>query len=733
MQFKPLQQLQTVLKQEYYEPTIAWSFRVVLALNIPLIFVPLYKGEFTYEVVWMAFGAYIISLLDYRGLHYRKIVIQFIEAVLITAAAIVGMNTSNTWAVAVVGMFIVGLFAALIRNWSDYGASIGVGVGFFYLFGLSTPVSTEISFHYGLYVFLGALWAITITALSFPFRPSNPVRRSVAKIWKSTTEFLDVIIEKHTSSNKIDALKITQKEMAIRTTINQSIELFSRRDKKPSRLNTAHYDLLMEIRRETSLFAANINTIHEVLETINFTEFQKLKQNVLYKLLSSYGQASARISIVLFTFRTEDYTMASIRVKRCEIALQLFEEACSEITINEIERQQLNQLIKSCKQAYSYLKKVIDLVEKKLNIKKSDYLENYKLSFNNFLIGLKPRVITDLFREAFNINSQHFIYALRVATGLSIGVFIFKFFKIDHGHWIALTMLIVIQPYFGATKKKSFERIIGTVSGIVLGGAIMLLPLPHEAFVALLVLVSFLVAYYLRNNYKVGVFFVTIMMVVLMQISQQGTWQLIGWRVLSTVIGAVLAIISSYVFWPIWESKRFPVLLKKTLLQNQTYLQHVLQLNKKRDGISVSWNKHRRLAEAANNEVFASIQRMVEEPEHIQSHVDIYFSISGVLIRLTREITSIGLIYNSNLFANDTKNKIPLIYKECSEMIQWVVNHLQNSVIQEKIPDFKLLRTTIQSLQSENDTDNFIKTELEKIAFELESLCVLIRQKKYTN
>ena len=181
-------------------------------------------------------------------------------------------------------------------------------------------------------------------------------------------------------------------------------------------------------------------------------------------------------------------------------------------------------------------------IEEKLNFQKSDYLENYKLSFNSFLAGIKPHALIELIREAFNFNSQHFTYALRVAIGLCIGVLIYKFFDIDHGHWIALTMMIVIQPYFGATRKKGIERIVGTVGGIILGGVIMLLPLPHTIFVGLLVIVSFFVAYFLRNNYKVGVFFTTIMMVVLMQLSEQGSWELIGWRILSTLIGALLAL-----------------------------------------------------------------------------------------------------------------------------------------------------------------------------------------------
>jgi uncharacterized membrane protein YccC len=732
MRFQPIQQLQTVLKQEYFEPTITWAFRVVLALNIPLIVVPLYLGHFSYEIVWMAFGAYMLALIDYRGLHYKKIVIQSVEAVLMTLAAIVGMNAADSWQASVVAMFFVGVFAALIRNWSDYGASIGVAVGFFFLFGISNPVSFSESVNYGLYVFAGAGWSVIITIMAFPFRPSNPIRRSVAKIWKVNTEFLDILIQKHASENLVYAVDLIEKETAIREAINHSLKLFARREHKKTSLKTQHYDMMMEIRKTSSYFGATLNTMHEELELLDHPDFQKIRNTVLYKTLSAFAQASARLSVVIFTFRPEDLSLAKIRLKRCEIAIKLFEEASTELTLTHKEKISIQHFINTLHKSYGYLQHTVNQIEQKLNLKKSDYLENYKLTFNNFLVGLKPRAILELVREAFNINSQHFVYALRVAIGLSIGVFVYKFFRIDHGHWISLTMLIVIQPYFGATRKKGVERIVGTVAGIVLGGVIMLLPLPHDVFVGLLVIVSFFVAYFLRNNYKVGVFFTTIMMVILMQISQQHSWELIGWRVLSTLIGAFLAVVASYVFWPVWENKRFPPLMENALLQNRNYLQRVLQYYNSEIAAGENWSKHRRVAEAANNDVFASVQRMVQEPEHIQNKVDLSFAMTGVTIRLAREITSIALTINEK----ERSEPIPQLsdyFAHVVKVFDWVSSHLSQMVIYEPVPDFSKVKESLNAeVFSLTEQTRFVRSELEKIVFELETLCILLKEKKYS-
>lgn len=731
MRFKPIKQFNTILQQEYLEPTISWAIRVVLALNVPLIVLPLWKG-FSYEIIWAAFGAYMLSLIDYRGSHYRKITIQFIEAILIFIAAMVGMYVGSSVILSVISMFVVGIFAALIRNWSDYGSSIGVAVGFFFLFGIANPVDFETSLSYGCYVFGGALWAILITILSFPFTASNPLRRSVAVIWKENTEYLDALILCYiTEDETMDALAITQKEMDIRKATDHSIDLFARRESN-TRLKAQHYDMMMELRKTSSLFGAALNTIHEELEVLKSDDLKPVKDSVLYKTLSSLTQATARISIVIFTLRAEDLTMAKIRVKRCEIAIELFKEACASLKLNEVEKQALKHLIESLHKSHYYLQQTILQIEEKLNFKKSDYLENYKLSFNHFLAGLKPRVLIEFVREMFNIDSQQFKYALRVAIGLTLAVFIFKFFKIDHGHWIALTMIIVIQPYYGATRKKGIERTVGTVAGIVLGGVVMLLPLPHEAFVGLLVVISFLVAYFLRNNYKVGVFFVTVMMVVMMQISKQGSWELIGWRLLSTLIGALLAIVASYAFWPVWEKQRFPALLANALAQNKQYLKQAIGYFNKQLRPNESWYKSRRLAEAANNDVFACVQRMYEEPQNIQRQVDLSFAKVGACIRIARETTSFALIINE-IERPEPLPELNTYFEKVSAIIDWISQKTSGSITPDHLPDFKSAKESLNKpLFQRSEKMAFVKAELEKIIFELETLCILIKKQKYS-
>lgn len=716
MRFNPIKQFNTILQHEYLEPTITWSFRVVLALNVPLLVFPLIFG-FSYHIVFSAFAAYMLTLIDYRGTHYRKMLIQSVEGGLIVIVAVLGMNVGNSIALSVACMFIIGIFAALIRNWSDYGSTIGVGVGFFFLFGISNPTNFWNSLVYAQYIVYGCLWAIAIIFLSFPFSASNPMRRSVATIWKKNTAFLDELLAAFLEPTGVvvDWKQVLAKEADIRSAVDKSIELFNRR-KESSRFKAEHYDQMIEIRKTAAFFGANAKLLLDEISQLHERQLLAQTNAVLYKTMSALSQASARLSILIFTNRGEDFTMATVRVKRYMIAVNLLKKSLANQSRNQEDAIVYQQLFNSLEQAYTYLQQAIDLIDEKNKFQRSNYVENYKLSFNHFIAGLQPRVLLQIIREIFNVDSQQFKYALRVAVGLAFSVFIFKYFQIDHGHWIALTLLIVIQPYYGATRKKAVERIVGTIAGIVVGGGIMLLPLTHEAFVFILIFISFFVAYFLRNNYKVGVFFVTIMLVVLMQLSQQGSWDLIWWRVLSTAIGAVLAILISFAFWPIWEQQRFPKLLERSLELNRFFLQQVVLSYGGQLPQGITWHKSRRVAEAANNNLFACVQRMYEEPLSHQREIDAHFAKVGANIRISREITSLAFALEKTTFDQEIYDTLHGLTHRFNAVFQALIERKEHIA-------FESLMDGLSGSGSLNKPENrALLTDLEKIIFELTAL-----------
>ena len=200
-----------------------------------------------------------------------------------------------------------------------------------------------------------------------------------------------------------------------------------------------------------------------------------------------------------------------------------------------------------------------------------------------------------------------------------------------------------------------------------------------------------------------------------MQLSKQGSWDLIWWRVLSTLIGSALAILISFAFWPMWEKQRFPALLNSSFNQNLFFLNQVILSYQKKLPSGITWHKSRRLSEAANNNLFACIQRMYEEPQAHQRQIDVHFAKVGSNIRISREITSLA-------FALEKENsgKLTPVLNEYIELIQIIFyQHIQR----EKEIDFKPIKAVLQNpLFEESEQFQAIQGDLEKIVFELEAL-----------
>ncbi|MCR8746325.1 FUSC family protein [Romboutsia lituseburensis] len=94
-----------------------------------------------------------------------------------------------------------------------------------------------------------------------------------------------------------------------------------------------------------------------------------------------------------------------------------------------------------------------------------------KSNFNKIhRIGKKPENFKhSIFKIAFSkTKSIRFCYAIRVATGITLGAFIMDYFKFTEGRWIVFTLLSLINPIYEVSKSKTKDRIVATLIGAVI-------------------------------------------------------------------------------------------------------------------------------------------------------------------------------------------------------------------------------------------------------------------------
>ncbi len=212
-------------------------------------------------------------------------------------------------------------------------------------------------------------------------------------------------------------------------------------------------------------------------------------------------------------------------------------------------------------------------------------------------------------------QSLAFRHALRaaVATAPAIAYTLLNGSLFDH--WLSITILVTMQPYFGITFMRALERVAGTTMGGLLAAAIGLF-VTTSAGSAVIIFPLALLAFSLRAvSFGLFVSLLTPMIVLLVELGQPGTseWVIAGERVLLTLCGGIVAIAGCYFLWPSWEPNRLPDEVLAAIAAHGRYGEAELSLILGEIDLSAV-EQARRGAGLATNNVEASVTRALLEP-----------------------------------------------------------------------------------------------------------------------
>ena len=54
-----------------------------------------------------------------------------------------------------------------------------------------------------------------------------------------------------------------------------------------------------------------------------------------------------------------------------------------------------------------------------------------------------------------------------MGIGATLAVALSRSFAVNHGYWMSLTLVFILQPYFAATWQRTVERVLGSVAGAI--------------------------------------------------------------------------------------------------------------------------------------------------------------------------------------------------------------------------------------------------------------------------
>ena len=167
---------------------------------------------------------------------------------------------------------------------------------------------------------------------------------------------------------------------------------------------------------------------------------------------------------------------------------------------------------------------------------KNEFEEEYK----------KNRKTLYYLKESLSLNTTRMRHAIQLAITFTIGIFIFQKFGMVKSVWLPTAMVVIAQPYGMDSKKKIWDRILGTIFGIILV-SIIILAVPNTKMQLIIAILSIYPSFCLmRVSYVAVVIFATIS-AVLMSLSYLSPENSYMHRILYTIMAGTIVFIVEFV------------------------------------------------------------------------------------------------------------------------------------------------------------------------------------------
>lgn len=582
------------------------GLRAGTALSVPLL---LGAATGMPNFGWAALGGFEAIISDPGGPYRSRLGSVGTLALGGTVACILGtvLGTNKVWAIPVTLVFCF-LWSYLNVLGQPFTSAGGL-VQLLFFCGLGYP---NISLHEaglrGLFLLGGCVWAMVLSFFLWPLDPYRPARFAIGAVYQELGSFLN-------SVHELNLRKKNRPALWHRLTRHHQSRLRILLEQAQSAVASVRWQSRAETRRGRELIV--------LLESADFLLARAVA-------LAEYMEMTA----------TEDASPCTVRGKSAVLEL-----ARMEIWVGTVLRRRLNELEETLRHYRARLERLPAEMSQCMSREDTagqfflhqitDAAQNLDAAMESAVgvrLGHRPRGgpvrsrqpirarlanskstgALDQLVANWNRESLMLRHAARVALVCGLDVYILQLWSIDHGFWLPLTSLMVMQPHVSGTFRRSLQRVAGTVAGGVFAALLAVhLHTPLATAIALFPL-GFLSLSVLPISYSFFCFFLTPTFV-LAFLPFPGDWQLAIVRVINTFLGAIIAMAAMTLVFPVMERSRLGKQLLRSLQANRRYLEQLTVLwqggqNQRELALA------RRATGLTHNDTEDSFERVMAEP-----------------------------------------------------------------------------------------------------------------------
>jgi len=670
------------------------GIRITAGILLPS-FLMNYFGELNIGFV-MSLGALCVSAADTPGASKHRFNGMFACSVLVTVLSIlVHYATVNTF---LLGLVIVlsGFVFSMLHVYGNRSAAVGIAALLVMVMSLQTPQEGKGIWINAGYILAGGIWYMLYSLVLYRLRPYKFIQQVLSDYIFDVSVFLKLRGDLYSVVPEYDKIneQLLQQQIDIEAQQNMLSDLlFNTRTivKESTHIGRVLVKTYLEVAELYESVMTTYQQYHLMHEHFDKTGILEKYQQIIYLLSAEMEEISMAIkSGISSEPNNETQHLVQKTRKQFEELRQHYMNDDNVENFVSLGRIQNN---------------LEDMAEK---INQLHLFTTYEVSFKKEDSHSSPfsgLAATEDFRPSLFFNNLHFEsnifrHSVRVALALMVGYIVSLFFKVDHGYWILLTIVVILKPAYALSKKRNSDRLIGTALGIVIG--LLVLFFIKNTTVLLVIMIIFMAGSYMfiRTNYFLTVLLMTPYIIIFFHyLYPANVSQIMLERIIDTAIGSVIAFFASLFLIPAWERNSIKAYMLKMLEANDQYYSSIAfyfcsDIPVKSDKIKVA----RREVLIALANLSNAFTRMISEPKRHQQGIKNVHRFVAINHTLISHLSSLSYLLQTELNTFRSPGLLPVIDNTRQHFKNAMLNLLNQKETVQK-PDSIALKTINEKVQ----------------------------------
>lgn len=557
---------------------LSGAVRIVAGITLPAILL----GYFNNLSIGIAvsLGAMCVGNTDNPGpIHHRRngmiacVIIIFIVSLLTGVAAGSRLLTG-------VLVFVFCFVFSMIGVYGARASSIGVNALLVMVLSLDRSLPGWQSFINAVFILAGGVWYTVLSLLLYSFRPYKLVQQAMGECVEATADYLRIKASFYARDPDYDK--------SYQQLVDRQVDLHEKQ----------------ELLRELLFKGRNIvreSTHRGRVLTMIFLDIVDLFERVMtsqqdYPMLHETFDESGLLEefrqLILEMAVELDEIGIAIKAGKPSVETTHLSNRIRRLRASFVQYRDLHRTAENV-EAFIGLRQILESIEDIGD--RMHTLHGYTTYDRHLSKDSHPPVDYELFIshqdvdkklvfENFNLRSNIFRHSLRMGIATVIGYIIPSIIgaivpgwrAIGHGYWILLTIIVIIKPAYTLTKRRNFQRLMGTLAGGLAG--LLILYFIHDRNVLFVLMILFMIGTYvfIRTNYLICVTLMTPYVLLLFHLLFPSDFRaILTDRVIDTAIGSAIAFIANIFIMPSWEREQIGDHMVKIIEANAAYFRDV--------------------------------------------------------------------------------------------------------------------------------------------------------------